>query len=107
VIQNYLEGKSMNQIAKETRISKGKVHYIIKGWKNKLGTSSTDKITEFAQAVNRSGITIKQCAQGFRMTNILKKLDIRYSDVIDDENHDEDNNNINELIFFIEEIYKL
>jgi hypothetical protein len=33
VIQNYLEGKSMNQIAKETKISKGKVHYIIKGEK--------------------------------------------------------------------------
>jgi hypothetical protein len=37
VIQKRLEGKSMNEIVKETRISKGKVQYITKEWENKLG----------------------------------------------------------------------
>ena len=33
VIQKYLDGKSMNEIVHETKISKGKVYYLIKGWK--------------------------------------------------------------------------
>ena len=33
VIQKYLQGQSMNQISKETSFSKGKVHYLIKDWK--------------------------------------------------------------------------
>jgi hypothetical protein len=72
VIQKRLEGKSMNQIVKETGISKGKVQYITKEWENKLGTSAAYEIIEFATLIKRSGITIEQCAQGFRMINILK-----------------------------------
>lgn len=96
----------MNQIARETRISKGKVHYLIEDWKNHLGTESADEIIEFTRHVKRSGITIEQCAQGFRIINILKELKVEYSDIADGENQDKDNiNNNNGLIFFIEQIY--
>ena len=37
VIQKYLQGQSMNQISKETSFSKGKVHYLIKDWKEGIG----------------------------------------------------------------------
>lgn len=47
VIQKYLQGKSMNKIVIETKISKGKVHYIINDWKNKLATTSADEIISF------------------------------------------------------------
>jgi hypothetical protein len=105
VIQKYLEGKSMDKIANETKISKGKVHYIINAWKNHLGNSSADQIIEFTRLVKRSGITIEQCAEGFRMINILKDLGIEYnSNSTDDENQYNDNDN-NGLIFFIEQIY--
>ncbi len=62
----------MNEIVKEIGISKGKVQYITKEWKNKLGTSFTDEIVEFSTLVKKSGITIEQCAQGFRTANRLR-----------------------------------
>jgi len=75
VIQKCLEGKSMNQIVKETGISKGKVQYITNEWENKLGTSSANEIIEFATQVKKPDITIEQCAQGFRMMKVLKEMD--------------------------------
>ena len=85
VIQKRLEGKSMNQIVRETGISKGKVQYLINDWKQKIGASSIDEITEFASLVKRSDITIEQCAQGFRMINILKNLGIGDMDIAHDD----------------------
>ena len=103
VIQKRLEGKSMNQIVKETGISKGKVQCITKEWQNKLGTSSADEIIEFATPVKRSGITIEQCAQEFRMINILKELKIGNTGSADEDDEEKDKNR---LLSFIEEIYK-
>ncbi|MGN6709748.1 MAG: hypothetical protein ACTHKF_10415 [Candidatus Nitrosocosmicus sp.] len=107
VIQKYLEGKSMDKIVNEAKISKGKVHYIIKDWKNKLGTASADEIIDFTRLLKKSGITVKQCTEGFRMINILKDLGLEYnSGFTDDENQYNDNDNDNNgLIFFIEQIY--
>jgi transposase len=42
VIQNYLQGKSMDNISKETGISKGKVHYLINNWQDKIGRSDVE-----------------------------------------------------------------
>ena len=42
VIQGYLNGKSMDQIASETNVSKGKVHYLINDWKNEIGVPDID-----------------------------------------------------------------
>ena len=104
VILKYLDGKSMDKIVNETEISKGKVHYIIKDWKNKLGTASADQIIDFTRLVKKSGITVEQCTEGFRMINILKDLGIEYnSGFTDGENQDDDDDD--GLIFFIEQIY--
>ena len=80
VIQKYLQGKSMNQIVDETSISKGKVHYLINDWKKKIAISDIDEIREFTVLVRKSNISIQQCAQGFRITNILKNLGIQEDD---------------------------
>ena len=53
VIQKYLQGKSMNQIVAETRISKGKVHYLITDWKNKIAISDIDEIRDFIVLLKR------------------------------------------------------
>jgi len=66
----------MNQIVAETGVSKGKVHYTINRWKEAIGVSDIDELREFSVAVKKSGISIRQCAQGFRMINILKNLGI-------------------------------
>ncbi|MGN6624755.1 MAG: hypothetical protein ACTHKK_11490, partial [Candidatus Nitrosocosmicus sp.] len=106
VMKKYLQGKSMDKIVKETTRSKGKVHYIINDWQNKLGTASADEIIDFTRLVKKSGITVEQCAEGFRMINILKELGVESSDNTDGDNQDnEDISNNNRLLFFIEQIY--
>ena len=100
-IQKRLEGKFMNQIVKETGISKGKVQYITKEWENKLGTSSANEIIEFATQVKKPDIMIEQCAQGFRMMNVLKEMKIGSADIADDEDEDDHSRSLS----FIEEIY--
>ena len=87
MIQKRLEGKSVKQIVRETNISKGKVQYMINGWKQKMGSLSVDEITDFASLVKRSDITIEQCAQGFRIIYILKNLGIGNIDIADDDSH--------------------
>jgi hypothetical protein len=52
----------MIQIVDETRISKGKVHYLIIDWKNKISVSSPDEIRDFTVLVRKSNMSIEQCA---------------------------------------------
>jgi hypothetical protein len=73
--------------------------------------SSVDEITDFATLVKRSDTSIEQCAQGFRMINILKRLGIGNMDIADsdDDSKEEDdhvNDNYNKLFSFMEDIYK-
>ena len=76
VIQKYLNGKTLDQIAKETSLSKGTVYNLVKRWKDKLGSIGIEEIREFATIVSKSGLTIQECAQGFRIAQILKELGI-------------------------------
>ena len=75
----------MNKIANETGISKGKVHYLISEWKDKMGSSDIDEIKEFVGLVKKSGMSIDQCALGFRTINILKGFGIENEDIEDDD----------------------
>ena len=111
VIQKYLQGKSMNKIANETRIPKGKVHYLISEWKDKMGSSDIDEIKEFVGLVKKSGISIDQCAKGFRTINILKGFGIENEDIDDDDDDDGNgttgiNNDHKEFSTFVEDVYK-
>ena len=117
MIQKYLQGKSMNLISKETQISKGKVHYLIKNWKERLEGSDIEKIREFSNQVKSSNVSIEQCAQGYRIINILKSFGIENLDISDNgegegdgndaykdiDNHT--NDNYNEFFSFVKEIY--
>ncbi len=98
----------MNKIANETKISKGKVHYLINEWKDKIGSSDIDEIKEFVGLVKKSGISIDQCAKGFRTTNILKGFGIKNEDTDDDDGNGitGDNNDHTEFSTFIEDVYK-
>src|SRR5436190_293592 len=73
VIQKRLEGKSMNQIVKETGISKGKVQYLIKEWEEKIGSSCAEEITEFATAIIQS--LIKDLLDSKSLIDIDRKED--------------------------------
>ena len=100
----------MHKIVQETGISKGKVHYLIKEWKQSITEQNIDEIRDFIVLVKKSNISIEQCAQGFRFINILKNFGIGESDDIsiydeeDDKKKDNDNK-YNEFSTFIQQIY--
>ncbi len=96
VVQEYLKGKTLNQIANETGISKGKVHYLVGNWKDKMGIPNIEEIRDFVVMVRKSGISIKQCAQGFRMLQLMKNLGIG----------EDDDDATNEISYFLETVYQ-
>ncbi len=67
MIQGYLIGKSRDQIAKETGISTGKVSNVIKEWKSRIDIPNVEEVRDFATEVKKSGISVSQCSQGYRM----------------------------------------
>ncbi|HKR73233.1 MAG TPA: hypothetical protein VJR94_03885, partial [Candidatus Nitrosocosmicus sp.] len=77
VVNGYLNGKSFDEIANENTIAKGSVHNIIQEWINHIGIPDIRELREFSVIVRKSGINIKQCAQGFRFIQILANFGIR------------------------------
>src|SRR4029078_10430821 len=76
-IKGYLEGKSFDEISNENNIAKGSVFNIIHRWVAQLEIQDIEAIREFFIIVRKSGITIKQCAQGFRFIQILARFGIK------------------------------
>ncbi len=96
------KGKTLNQIVNETSISKGKVHYLIDNWKNNLGIPNIEEVRDFVVTVRKSGISIKQCAQGFRVLQLMKNLGIGE----DDEDTKYDDDATNEISYFLGTVYQ-
>ena len=96
IIQKYLNGKTLDQIVKETNLSKGTVYNLVKRWKDNLGSIGVDEIREFAITVNKSGLTIQECAQGFRIAQILRELGI--NDEFEELDHHASEQNLLEVI---------
>jgi hypothetical protein len=76
VIQEWLKGKTRDIIAKETGISQGTVTGIITKWKEKTVNPDIENLREFAILVRKSGITVGECAEGFRKAKMLKLLGV-------------------------------
>ena len=76
ILQKYLHGLSMNEIVRETPVSKGTVNNIIQDWRSNIVGINIEEIRAFTSEVRKSGITIEECAQGFRIIQLLKKFDI-------------------------------
>jgi cell division protein FtsB len=66
----------MNEIVKETSLSKGTVNNIIQDWKARINGTDIEEIRGFISEVKKSGMTLQECAQAFRIANTLKKLSI-------------------------------
>lgn len=104
IIKEYLNAKTLNQIANETGISKGKVHYVIKDWKDKIAIPNIEEVRDFAVKVRKSGMSIKQCAQGFRMLQLLNNLGVGENN--GDVKYDDDDDATNEIHYFIEKVHQ-
>lgn len=80
VIQAFLNGKKRDIIAKENNISTGLVSGIIKNWKEKIKICDIDELRRFAKMVNKSGITIEQCARGYRTIQTIESLGLTHDE---------------------------
>jgi hypothetical protein len=76
VIQDYLNGISRDQTAKQRRVSAGSVSNIIKKWKQEMQGSNVEEIRSFSKTVFNSGISVYQCARGYRRERILNNLGV-------------------------------
>ncbi len=105
VIQGYLNGKPRDQIATELGISTGKTSGIIKEWVAAIGMPDVEELREFAVTLRKSGLSLKQCTDGFRVHQMLNNLGIgvETSEKRDEQGEDFDPNR--EIISFIDGIF--
>jgi hypothetical protein len=80
VIQGYLNGKSREQNAQHNNVSTGTVSNIIENWSREIGMPDIKELRQFAVPVKKSGVSIKQCAQGFRMVQLMSNFGIHAED---------------------------
>ncbi|MDQ6723299.1 MAG: hypothetical protein M3Z01_03430 [Thermoproteota archaeon] len=96
-------------------MSTGKVSNIIKVWKRGIGISGIEETRDFAIKVKKSGISVAQCAEGYRMYQIIKNLGVVDGDFYGDITTKEDfgiggysnRDRINPMEFstFVQDIY--
>ncbi len=102
VLQGYLNGKPRDRIALDVGVSDGKVSGIIKEWTAEIGITSIEAVREFAVTMRKSGITFRQCTEGYGIHQLLKNLGI--GGVPNDENGEGHDAN-GEIISFMEGIF--
>ncbi len=94
IIQKHLYSLSLNEIANETGISKTTAHNVIYDWNSRLESMDIQEIRRFTSEMRKSGITVQQCAQGFRTFQMLKEFEINdeFDGWIDEDTDIEDKN---------------
>ena len=86
VIQDYLNGISRDQTARQRKIAAGSVSNIIKNWKQEMQGCNVEEIRSFSKTVYNSGISVYQCARGYRIQRILNELGVYDEyDIFEDE----------------------
>ncbi|HEX5891796.1 MAG TPA: helix-turn-helix domain-containing protein [Nitrososphaeraceae archaeon] len=80
IIRLWLDGKSRKDIALICGVSEGTVSNVIADWKQKLGEEDADALRELGINMKRSGTDAPQCAQGHRISMILKKMGVNEED---------------------------
>ena len=76
VIQGYLNGKTRDSISKEIGISAGGVSNTIREWKRGIKVPEIEALRDFATTVKKSGLSMEQCTQGYRIIQLMKGLGI-------------------------------
>jgi hypothetical protein len=76
VIRGWLEGARRDTIAADTGVSAGAVTNIICEWRAGVGFPKADELRELGTSLRRVGITPGQCAHGFRVAMIMRKLGV-------------------------------
>ncbi len=74
IIQNWLQGKTRDEIAQAFGTSQGTVSNIIAKFRNELGNYVVDALRELGKELRRQNMTADNCAIGFRVSKIMEKL---------------------------------
>jgi hypothetical protein len=98
VIRDYLNGKTRKQISEDNNTSTGNVSNITNEWKRRIGKPEAEEIRELVSLVRKSGLSVKQCADGYRTMQLMK-----ISGIIDDNDNDKDNSE--EFVAFVKDVY--
>ena len=94
VIEDWLNGETREDIAIKHNIGSGTVYNIVQEWSNSIGIEKADVLRELSVKLKKNGITVTDCAKGFRMVNIFKKYGIKEEDEAADR-----------ITYFLKEIY--
>lgn len=95
----HMAGLSRDEIASSTQVSTGSVSNAIKEWKIKIGAGDIEEIRRFIKLSKKSGMTIKQSLEGFRMHELMNRLGVLNTE---DSDHNE-----NKFVKFVNEFYKV
>lgn len=72
VVHSYINGLPRSEISANTGISEGAVSNIIKNWKESgEEIQDIEDIRGFMKQVYKTGATVKECAQGFKMVQLM------------------------------------
>jgi CENP-B N-terminal DNA-binding domain len=76
VIQQYLRGKSRDDIARDCGLGAGTVSNIIAGWKANLDQYVVEDLRELGINLKKSAISPAQCARGSKIISTLERLGV-------------------------------
>jgi hypothetical protein len=76
VIQQYLRGKSRDDIARDCALGAGTVSNIIAGWKANLDQYVVEDLRELGINLKKSAISPAQCARGSKIISTLERLGV-------------------------------
>jgi hypothetical protein len=76
VIQQYLQGKSRDDISRDCGLGAGTVSNIIAGWKANLDHYVVEDLRELGINLKKSAISPAQCARGSKIISTLEKLGV-------------------------------
>ena len=94
VIEDWLDGETREDIARKHNIGSGTVYNIVQEWSNNIGLEKAAVLRELAVKLKKNGLTVSDCAKGFRMLMVFKKYGIK------EEDEEQDG-----VVNFLKEIY--
>jgi predicted nucleic acid-binding Zn-ribbon protein len=94
VIGDWLDGDSREDIAIKHNIGSGTVYNYVHEWSNSIGIEKAAVLRELSIQLKKNGLTVSDCAKGFRTVMIFKKYGIKEEDELADR-----------VTYFLKEIY--
>jgi hypothetical protein len=75
VVKMWLDEKTWKEMMQATHLSSGSISNILSRWKKKLDDLDPEAVRQFISTTKKERMpTLSQCAEGFRMANMLAEL---------------------------------